>query len=91
VLTESKKTIISLGSNDGYVESYEPMLALRELIQGDVIWILSANNEESRYAALVIAKQFGDGVVDTRSYPLSKDGVHPTGTGYKMIAESIYR
>ena len=86
VLTESKKTIISLGSNDGYVESYGPMLALRELISGDVIWILSANNEESRYAALVIAKQFGDSVVDTRAYPLSKDGVHPTGTGYKMIA-----
>jgi len=87
VLTESKKTIISLGSNDGYVESYEPMLALRELLKGDVIWILSANNEESRYAALVIAKQFGDSIVDTRAYPLSKDGVHPTGTGYKMIGQ----
>lgn len=87
VLTDSKKTIISLGSNDGYVESYGPMLALRELLKGDVIWILSANNEESRYAALVIAKQFGDGVVDTRAYPMSKDNVHPTTVGYKLIAE----
>jgi hypothetical protein len=83
----AKKTIISLGSNDGYVESYGSMLALRELIKGDVVWILSANNEESRYAALTIAEKFKDWVVDTRAYPLSKDGVHPTGTGYKMIAE----
>jgi len=82
----AKKTIISLGSNDGYVESYGPMLALRELISGDVIWILSSNNEESRFAALTIAKQFGDSVVDTRAYPMSKDKVHPTTSGYRQIA-----
>lgn len=86
VLTDSKKTIISLGSNDAYVESFGPMLALRELIKGDVIWILSSNNEESRFAALTIAKQFGDSVVDTRSYPMSNDKVHPTASGYKQIA-----
>lgn len=84
-LVDAKRTIISLGSNDAYVESYEPMLALRELITGDVTWILSANNEESRYAVLLIAKQYGDNVVDTRSYPISKDKIHPTATGYKMI------
>ena len=82
----AKKTIISLGSNDAYVESYGPMLALREFIKGEVIWILSSNNEESRVAALTIAKQFGDSVVDTRAYPMSKDKVHPTTTGYKLIA-----
>ena len=82
----AKKTIISLGSNDANVESYGPMLALREFIKGEVIWILSSNNEESRFAALTIAKQFGDSVVDTRAYPLSKDKVHPTTTGYKLIA-----
>ena len=86
-LIHAKKTIISLGSNDGYVESYEPMLALRELLKGDVIWILSSNNEESRYSALTLAKQFGDSVVDIRAYPISNDGVHPTTSGYKTIAE----
>ena len=86
-IVDSKKTIISLGSNDAYVESYGPMLALRELIKGDVIWILSSNNEESRFAALTISKQYGDEVLDTKSYPMSPDGVHPTGKGYKMIAE----
>ena len=86
-LIHAKKTIISLGSNDAYVESYSPMLKLRELIEGDVIWILSSNNEESRFAALEIAKMFGDDVVDTMSYPISTDGVHPTGNGYEMIAE----
>lgn len=85
-LADSKKTIISLGSNDAYVESYGPMLTLRELIKGDVIWILSSNNEESRFAALTIAKHFGDSVVDTRAYPMSQDGVHPTTSGYKQIA-----
>lgn len=87
-LIHAKKTIISLGSNDAYVESYDPMLALRELLEGDVIWILSSNNEESRFAALTIARQFGDDVVDVRSFPMSKDNVHPTTTGYKMIAEN---
>lgn len=87
-LIRAKKTIISLGSNDAYVESYDPMLALRELLEGDVIWILSSNNEESRFAALTIARQFGDDVVDVRSFPISKDKVHPTTTGYKMIAEN---
>ena len=86
-LIHAKKTIISLGSNDAYVESYGPMLALRELIKGDVIWILSANNEESRYAALTLAKQFGDSVVDTRAFPIRKDKVHPTTSSYKMIAD----
>ena len=88
-IVDSEKTIISLGSNDGYVESYGPMLAIRELIKGDVIWVLSSNNEESRVAALRIAKQYGDSVIDTASYPMGKDGVHPTGKGYKLIAESF--
>lgn len=88
-IVDSEKTIISLGSNDGYVESYGPMLAIRELIKGDVIWVLSSNNEESRVAALQIAKQYSDSVIDTSSYPLSKDGVHPTGKGYKLISESF--
>ena len=88
-LEDSAKTIISLGSNDGYVESYGPMLAIRELIKSDVIWILSSNNEESRFAALTIARHYGDNVIDTSSYPLSKDGVHPTRKGYKLIAESF--
>ena len=87
-LIHAKKTIISLGSNDAYVESYGPMLELRTLLKGDVIWILSSNNEESRFAALTIARQFGDDVVDVRSFPISKDKVHPTTTGYKMIAEN---
>ena len=88
-IEDSEKTIISLGSNDGYVDSYGPMLAIRELIKGDVIWVLSSNNEESRFAALTIARHYGDNVIDTSSYPLSTDGVHPTGKGYKLIAESF--
>ena len=89
VVEGSKKTIISLGSNDAYVESYGPMLAIRELIKGDVVWILSSNNDESRFAALTIAKHYGDSVIDTESYPLSKDGVHPTANSYKLIANSF--
>lgn len=86
---DANKTIISLGSNDIGMDSYGPMLALRELIQEEVIWILSANNEESRYAALKIATQYGDTVIDTLAYPMGKDKVHPTTKGYKMIAENF--
>jgi hypothetical protein len=89
VVENAEKTIISLGSNDAYVESYGPMLAIRELIKGDVVWILSSNNQESRFAALTIAKHYGDSVIDTASYPLSNDAVHPTANSYKLIANSF--
>jgi lysophospholipase L1-like esterase len=88
-LVKAKKTIISLGSNDGLADSYSPLLALRELITGEVIWVLSSNNIESRYAALTIAKKYGDSVLDIRSYPLRKDLIHPTNKGYKLIAEDL--
>lgn len=85
----TKKTIISLGSNDAGIDSYGPMLALREFIKGDVTWILSSNNRESVYAALVIAKKYGDSVIDVGSFPISLDGVHPSAKGYKLIAEQF--
>lgn len=88
-ISAAKKTIISLGSNDAGIDSYGPMLAIRELIKGDVVWVLSSNNVESRFAALTIAKKYGDDVIDTASYSMSVDGVHPTTKGYTLIARSF--
>lgn len=88
-IQDAKTTVISLGSNDAYVDSYEAMVAIRKKIKNNVIWVMSTNNVESRYAVLLISKEYGDKVLDTSSYPLSKDRVHPTGNGYKLIAESF--
>lgn len=88
-LVNAKKTIISLGSNDGNMDAYGPMLALREAIEGDVVWILSSNNERSRFAALSIAVKFNDSTIDIKSFPISKDKVHPTTQGYKLIAKEF--
>lgn len=88
-LVEAKKTIISLGSNDAGIDSYGPMLALRETIKGDVVWILSSNNRESVFAALQISKHYGDSVIDVGSYPMQIDRVHPTKKGYGMIANEF--
>lgn len=88
-LPKAKKTLISLGSNDLGVDSVEAMKKVREQLKGEVTWILSANNRESAFAALQIAKEYGDNVMDVLSYPLSPDGVHPTGKAYKMMAKDF--
>lgn len=88
-VVDAKKTIISLGSNDAGIDSYGPMLALREVIKGDVVWILSSNNRESVFAALQIAKHYGDSVIDVGAFPMQIDRVHPTKKGYGLIANEF--
>jgi lysophospholipase L1-like esterase len=50
-----------------------------------VYWILPANKKDIADIVFKIANEYHDRVV--RIADLSKDGVHPTGKGYKMIAE----
>ena len=44
----------------------------------------------SREAALNVARIFGDRVIEVRPH-VSTDGVHPTGTGYRRIADMWFR
>lgn len=87
---EAKTTVISLGSNDwDNSETYPVLVTLRDEIKGAVLWILPARNDEARNVMLTIARERGDAVADTRAWPLSPDGVHPTAKGYRGLAKSF--
>ena len=89
-VTPAKITVISLGSNDwDNSETYPVLVTLRDEIKGAVLWILPARNDEARTVMLTIARERGDAVADTRAWPLSLDGVHPTAKGYQGLAESF--
>lgn len=89
-VTPAKTTVISLGSNDWDTsETYPVLVTLRDEIKGSVLWILPANKDEVRNIMLTIARERGDAVADTRAWPLSLDGVHPTAKGYLGLANSF--
>jgi lysophospholipase L1-like esterase len=89
-VTPAKTTVISLGSNDWDTsETYPVLVTLRDEIKGSVLWILPARNDEARNVMLTIARERGDAVADTRAWPLSLDGVHPSAKGYRGLAKSF--
>lgn len=87
--TEAKTIIISLGSNDTKnIDTYEELLAFRQLIKAErVYWILPNIKETKRKAVWLVADQFKDNIIDARNYDRSPDTVHPTHKGYKGIAK----
>jgi lysophospholipase L1-like esterase len=91
----AKNVIISLGSNDHkYIKTRKELETIRALTKADrVYWILPAGNlkaggvdikdiQEDVYA---IAAINGDVVLPISR--LQKDGIHPSGVGYKQLAE----
>ena len=86
--TSAKTVIISLGSNDtDKINSFEEFDTLRQLVKADrVYWILPAIKESKRKAVWAVANKYHDHVVETKNHALSPDRVHPTGAGYKTIA-----
>ena len=90
--TAAKTVIISLGSNDTKnIDTYEELLALRQLVQADrVYWILPNIKEEKRKQVWLVANKFKDNVIDARQSDRSPDNVHPTYQGYKDIAKKTY-
>ncbi len=90
-----KVVVISLGSNDHkYIKTEKELFKLRERVQAErVYWILPAGNAKTSEIPVVriqehvesIAEMYGDWIIRIPS-PL-KDGIHPTGKGYKKIGE----
>lgn len=86
--------IISLGSNDHKgVYTHKELSAMRERVRATrVFWILPAGNNpiggvDIRYIQQIVqevAEQHSDTVLKIKT--LSKDGVHPNGSGYRELA-----
>ena len=92
-----KVVVISLGSNDHkYIKTEKELFKLRERVQAETVyWILPAGNSKTSEIPVVriqehvesIAEMYGDWIIRIPS--LSKDGIHPTGKGYKKIGEIV--
>ena len=91
----AKSVIISLGSNDHkYINTESELRTIRQLTKADrVYWVLQAGNLKASQVNIQwirglikeIANEYGDIVLPITR--LQKDGIHPSGTGYKKLAE----
>ena len=87
----AKTVIISLGANDhkGVKTEFE-LRKMREAIKGErVFWIDPGQGRKPvpHDAIVRIAKEYGDTILPRPKAHMSADGVHPTGRGYKELAE----
>lgn len=82
----SQHTIISLGTNDWLADkTFKEIVELRSKITGRVTWILPANGTARQTPVVTVAQMYGDRtLVITQT---TKDGVHPTGSEYRRLAE----
>jgi hypothetical protein len=82
----AKTVVISLGSNDSKdMNTLSELFTMRQVIKADrVIWVLPAKDSRARESVVTAADLFKDTALPIDK--LSKDGIHPTGKGYKELA-----
>lgn len=87
----AKTVIISLGANDHQgIRSEHELRKMRSVIKADrVFWISPGSERKPRQQDAIerIAKEYGDVVLNRPKVHMSADGIHPTGRGYKILAE----
>jgi lysophospholipase L1-like esterase len=82
--------LISLGTNDRWGDDTSNNLYRIRLELGEdkkVLWVLPANNRRIREIVLEISGEWGDKAIVLNS--VSPDGLHPTASGYRAIADSF--
>jgi len=89
---EAKTVIISLGANDhAGVKTERELRRMREAIRGQrVFWIDPGQDRKPvPHAAIVkIAQEYGDTILPRPREHMSADGIHPTGRGYRVLADN---
>ena len=87
----AKTIIISLGANDHKgIKTEQELRQMRSIIKGDrVFWIDPGQDRKPvpHDAIVRIAKEYGDTIILRPKNHMSADGVHPTGRGYRILAE----
>ena len=89
VSVTAQAALLSLGVNDGppTTETVRHLLKLREgVISRRVYWMLPGRPDETRGIIQVIARTYGDTVIETRG-STGLDGLHLTGSAYRRVAE----
>jgi lysophospholipase L1-like esterase len=84
----SNYVIISLGSNDQGIKTYDELKKLRSriLAKEKVIWILPSINEPAIMSVIKIADEHKDILIGPHPKLMSRDGIHPTRKGYEWLA-----
>jgi lysophospholipase L1-like esterase len=79
--------IISLGTNDpDTMNTFKELLALRQLVSGKkVFWVMPPIKPAVQDMVRIIARNYKDTILEIPE--LSKDKVHPTGRGYKILGD----
>jgi lysophospholipase L1-like esterase len=82
----AETVVISLGSNDSAnIATLKELFSIRQVVKAKkVVWIVPAIKPDKQEAVEIVADKFEDKIV--RITELSKDGVHPTTNGYKILA-----
>lgn len=76
--------VISLGANDGGVDTLSNLRKIRSRIHGDVIWIIPTTRNQGTLAAIqTISQSHGDRIITYISGP---DSIHPTPRGYRALS-----
>jgi len=87
----TKTLIISLGANDHKgVKTEQELRKMRASIKADKVFWISPGKERKpipQEAIEKIAQEYGDTILPRPMNHMSADGVHPTGTGYKILAQ----
>lgn len=90
-LQSTKTLIISLGANDYKgIDTETNVRKLRIKADADrVFWLLPSGKLKPEQVKAVerVAQEFRDTVIARPESDISGDGVHPTYTGYKKLAE----
>ena len=90
-LTSTKTLIISLGANDYKgIDTEVNLRKLRTRVNAErVFWLLPNKTRKPEQVQAVerVAQEFKDTVIPRPEANISADGVHPTGKGYKLLAE----
>lgn len=89
-LKPARTLIISLGANDLGINTEGHVRTLRTNAQADrVFWLLPSAKLKPRQVEAVrqVAAEFGDTVIPRPESNISRDGVHPTYKGYKILGD----
>lgn len=90
-LEPTDNLIISLGANDtGKIDTEANIRMIRNKTTAKkVFWILPSQKHKPKQYEIVkkVAQEFNDIIIERPQSNISSDGVHPTGKGYKILAE----
>jgi len=85
-LLKAKTVVISLGTNDSAnINTRRELETLREMVSAELVfWILPANKPSIHAFIRELAEDCHDVVLPVSN--ISRDNVHPTTKGYKLLA-----